>query len=231
MKFEVFKDQFHESWHKDMKPLLESEWFHSDFQKLKEDGKKYNIYPSSKSGNLFRIFREVPKDKLVAAVVGLSPYFMSVDGVEVADGIALSCSNTKKEQPSLTQWYNAMEKEYGEIIRNPDLSYLTKQGIFMYNYALTCLERGASAHLEIWERFTLELFKMLPDIPVITLGKEAAKVSAVLAPWQTCIQLTHPASASYRDTDWDSQGAFTTVEQELLNQGIHITWVQRKDKF
>jgi uracil DNA glycosylase len=143
LKFEHFKDQFDESWHKWVKPIIESEKFNEAFSKLKLDGKTKTIIPSSKSGNLFRIFREVKYNDMVAVVVGLSPYNVIIDGVEVADGIALSCSNTMKEQPSLTQWYNAMEKEFGEIVRNPDLSYLTKQGILMYNYSLSCLKGEA----------------------------------------------------------------------------------------
>ena len=235
LKWTDFESQFDESWHQWVKPIIESEKFAKAFNKLRIDGKTKTIIPSSKSGNLFRIFREVKYNDMVAVVVGLSPYNVIINGVEVADGIALSCSNTMKEQPSLTQWYNAMEKEFGkDIIRNPDLSYLTKQGIFMYNYSLSCPKGEANGHLDVWEYFTRKLFEGAiseAEVPVISLGKEAEKVGQWITPWQVHYSLKHPASAAYSKTDWDSEGVFYSVEKQLLNRGVHISWVQRKDKF
>jgi uracil DNA glycosylase len=237
LKWEHFENQFDSSWHKWVKPIIENQKFYEDFSKLKELSKNQKVIPSSKSGNLFRIFREVPFDKMIVAVVGLSPYNVYAEGgIEVADGIALSCSNTGKEQPTLTQWYNAMETEFGKSIeREPDLSYLTKQGIFMYNYSLTCGFKDATGHIPVWEWFSKELFRTAishAEVPVITLGKEAAKVIDSTLPWQKVFELQHPAAASYAKTTWDSKRAFTEVKKHLADKGIYFNWtITKQNKF
>lgn len=235
LNWEDFENQFDKSWHKWVKPIITNHKFYQDFQLLKQLGQTGKVIPSRQSGNLFRVFREVPYDKMKAVVVGLSPYNIIVNNREVADGIALSCSNTGKEQPSLTQWYNAMEKEFGKgIIRNPDLLYLCNQGVLMYNFSLTCGWKDATGHIPVWEWFTAELFRTAiseAGVPVITLGKEAAKVIDNCAPWQKTIALKHPASASYSKTDWNSEGAFADVRNYLALKGIQLDWVMFNDKF
>lgn len=235
LAWEDFADQFDESWHKWVKPIITDHKFYQDFQLLKKLGQNGKVIPSRQSNNLFRVFREVPYDKMKAVVVGLSPYNLIINNREVADGIALSCSNTGKEQPSLTQWYNAMEKEFGDgVVRDTDLSYLCKEGVLMYNYSLTAGWKDATGHIPVWEWFTSELFRTAisdSDVPVITLGKEAAKVLLNCVPWQKVITLKHPASASYSKTNWDSEGAFKEVKDFLAVKGVELNWVKFKDKF
>lgn len=230
-----FAPQFDESWHQWVKPIITSVPFAQDFAKLREKGKTQRIIPSSSSNNLFRIFREVKFTDLRVVVVGLSPYNILMNGNEVADGIAMSCSITGKEQPTLTQWYNAMEKEFGSnIVREPDLSYLCQRGVFLYNKSLTTPMGDATDHLDIWEYFTERLFKTAishSDVPVITLGKEAAKVTQHLLPWQEKYKLKHPASAAYSKTDWSSEDAFRQVKHNLDKKGIPFSWVIYQDKF
>lgn len=237
LNWQDFENQFDVSWHKWVEPIITNHKFYQDFQLLKQLGQNSKVIPSRQSNNLFRVFREVPYDKMKCVVVGLSPYNIILNNREVADGIALSCSNTGIEQPSLKQWYNAMEKEFGfgnNIVRDPDLSYLCQEGVLMYNYSLTCGWKDATGHLPVWEWFSNELFRTAisaAEVPVITLGKEAAKVLAHCVPWQKTIDLKHPASASYSKTDWDSQGAFKDVKDYLTAKGISLNWVKFKDAF
>jgi uracil DNA glycosylase len=235
LKWDNFKSMFDESWHEWMEPIITNLKFARDFAQLREYGKTNRIIPSRESNNLFRVFREVPYDKMVAVVVGLSPYNGLAMGKEIADGIALSCGNTFSEQPSLTQWYNAMEKEFGNIERDCNLKYLCDRGVLMYNYSMTCGFRDATCHVDMWEWFSQELFRTaisIAAVPVITLGKEAQKVTDCCAvPWQPIFNLKHPASASYSKTDWDSEGAFTAVQKHLQEKGIAFSWVKYKDKF
>jgi uracil DNA glycosylase len=234
MKWESFKDQFHESWHEWVKPIIENPKFDEAFALLRRLAKEKPVIPSSESGNLFRIFKEVPFNKVNVVVVGLSPYNSYLNGKEIADGIAISCSKTGKEQPTLTQWYNAMEREYGDIIREPDLSYLCEQGVFLYNFSLTCGYMDALSHIPVWEWFSKELFRTAIsalNVPVITLGKEAAKVIPDTMPWQVVYELKHPASASYSKTDWSDEGAFKGVKEIMDKQNIPFSWVKHKNKF
>ena len=50
-----------------------------------------------KLNQLFRAFEECPYNDLKVVIIGQDPY----PKVNVADGIAFSCSNTKKEEASL----------------------------------------------------------------------------------------------------------------------------------
>lgn len=235
LKWEHFSNQFHESWHEWIKPLIESQKFAEDFAMLRELAKTGKTIPSYDSGNLFRIFREVPFNKVKVVVVGLSPYNSYLNSKEIADGIAMSCSNTGIEQPTLTQWYNALEKEYGKnIIRDPNLQYLCQQGVFLYNFSLTCRYKDALSDIPVWEWFSKELFNTAIsalNAPVITLGKEAAKVIPTTLPWQVTYELKHPAAASYSKTDWSDEGAFRGVKGLLDKQNEPFTWVKYKDKF
>lgn len=235
LMWDNFKDQFDESWHEWVRPIVTSMPFAEDFAKLREFGKTQRIIPSRASNNLFRCFRETKFQDVRVVVVGLSPYNALYNGEEIADGLAMSCSITKKEQPTLTQWYNAMEQEFGgDIVREPDLSYLAQRGVLLYNKSMTTPMGNATGHLEVWEYFTERLFKTAIshlDVPVIALGKEAAKVHSHLLPWQSFFQLKHPASASYAKTDWDSEGVFQSTQELLQHKNIPFSWVISKNKF
>lgn len=235
IKWEDFKDQFDESWWRWVQPIIESSKFNENFSLLKKEAKVGKIIPSSSSNNLFRVFRETKFEDVIVVVVGLSPYNSYMGDVEIADGLAMSCSNTGKEQPTLTKWYDAMEVEFGKIVvRDPDLSYLAKRGVFLYNISLTTGYKQATNHLHIWEHFSKELFSnaiSAAEVPIITLGKEADKVGGWVLPWQQHYSLKHPAYASYAKIPWDSEGVFTKIERGLLEKGIHFKWVKTKEKF
>jgi len=234
VNWEHFKDMFHESWHRWVEPIFNSKVFQDNWEEFKKRAKLEKVYPSSASGNLFRVFREVPFDHLNVVVVGLSPYNFSKNGVEVADGLAFSCSNTKEEQPSLKMWYDAMEEEFGKCERDPDLSYLTKQGIFLYNYALTAPSSDPTGHTDIWKYFSNELFRTAisaTDVPVILLGKVAEELQAHIAPWQLCVTLKHPSWAARNKQKWDTEGMFKFVQEKRGKEGCHFNWVKQKEKF
>jgi uracil DNA glycosylase len=203
-------------------PLLNP--IYEELQALSKRGKK--IFPESH--NTFRVFQECDYNNLKCVVILLCPYHsMTREKVIVADGIPLSCSNTNKEQPSLTKWYDALEKEFPNetIIRDTSLSYLGKQGILMYNFGLTVESMKATSHNKLWEPFTkafIEQVIAITGVPVILCGKEVHKVEKWLAPFQWCFKLDHPASAAYSESDWDTEGVFKNVQK--------IVWDNNKEE-
>lgn len=147
----------------------------------------------------------------------------------------MGCSITNYPQPSLDQFYVAIENEFYNgmglhIIKNPDVSYLAKQGVLLLNAALTTEVNKAGSHLLLWEPFMKFLFEKVLDTvgaPIIFLGKEAAKIERYTMPFNWIFKISHPASASYQGIDWDSEGTFKTVNKilkERNNETIH--WVQ-----
>jgi uracil-DNA glycosylase len=233
MEWEKFRNYFHESWHNKMKPFIESEECDKIYKYLKSEsqrGKK--IAPLS--SNVYRCFYETPLTEVKVVILGMCPYHTFKNDTPVADGLLMGCSVLNQLQPSLSQFYNAIERElYNGVCldanKPADVIHLTAQGVLMMNAALTTEKDKAGSHLEIWEPFTSYVFKEIIStlgVPVIYLGKEASKFERYAAPLTWHFPISHPASASYRNGDWDSEGAFKAVSKIIKqNNNYEIDWL------
>lgn len=237
MQWEKFKDQFHESWHAKVRPFIESEQCDKIYEFLKKESKRgKKIAPLS--SNVFRAFRETSLDNLKVVMMGMCPYHTSIGGEYVADGLLMGCSITGKLQPSLEQFYKAIERELYEDVKHektPDVRYLANQGVLMLNAALTTEINKAGSHIALWEPFTRYLFENVLDtagVPIIFLGKDAAKYERYVPPFTWSFVLSHPASASYKNTDWDTEGVFGKVNKILKdNNNYEISWLYEEPPF
>jgi uracil-DNA glycosylase len=238
MIWEKFKDQFHESWHAKMQPFIESEECDKIYAHLKERSKKgHKIAPLS--SNTFRAFRETPLTELNVVLMGMCPYHTAIQDECVADGLLMGCSVTGKLQPSLQQFYTAIEKdEYNGLnlhyFKNPDVSYLAKQGVLMMNAALTTEINKAGSHIAIWEPFIKHFFECIETegAPIIFLGKDASRYKKYVAPFTWSFTVSHPASASYKNTEWSTEGVFGKVNKILKeNNNFQINWLDEEAPF
>jgi uracil-DNA glycosylase len=235
MQWEKFKDQFHESWHSKMQPFIESKECDEIYEFLKKESRRgKKIAPLS--SDTFRAFRETPLTDLKVVMMGMCPYHTTVNGIPVADGLLMGCSVTNKLQPSLDKFYGALENELANgldltMSKDPDVRYLAKEGVLMVNAALTTEINKAGSHIALWEPFTKYLFENIINytgVPIIFLGKDAAKYKRYTAPMAWTFTLSHPASAAYKQTDWDSEGVFTKVNTILKqNNGFEIDWLDQ----
>lgn len=233
MNFDKFKDCFHESWHTKIQPFVESEQCDKIYEHLKKEVKRgKRIAPLS--CNIYRCFMETPLTDVKVVMMGMCPYHSSKFDQPIADGLLMGCSTTQVLQPSLEQFYGAIERELYDGLdlkhfKNPDVSYLAHQGVLMLNAALTTEIGKAGSHIELWEPFTKYLFEEVlyySGAPVIFLGKDASKYKKHCAPFTWTFTLSHPASASYKNTDWDSEGAFGKVNKILKdNNNFNIEWL------
>jgi len=235
MEWKYFADLFHESWHKKMKPWVESEDCDKVYKFLKSESRKgKQIAPLSK--NVFRSFKETTFGNLNVIILGLCPYHSFVNNKPVTSGLLMDCSNTGRLQPSLEKFYEAIEYELYNgmnlnLIKDPSLSYLAKQGVFLGNVSLTVERSKPGSHLEIWKPF-MEYFlgevTFGTGVPVVFLGKEAAKYKKHLGPLTRSFCLSHPASASYNSTRWETEGLFTKLNTILKeSNGIEIQWIKK----
>jgi uracil-DNA glycosylase len=141
MNFEKFKRCFHESWHDKIRPFIESEECDNIYKFLKhESGRGKRIAPLS--DNVYRCFLETPLDTLKVVMLGMCPYHTLRNDNPIADGLLMGCSTTSYAQPSLQQFYDAVEVDvYGGVslegFKNPDVTFLANQGVLMLNAALT----------------------------------------------------------------------------------------------
>lgn len=233
MKWEKFKDKFHPSWHAKIKPFIESPECDEIYAFLKKESKRgKKIAPFSEY--VFRCFLETPLDEVKVILVGMCPYHIFRNDMPVADGLLMGCSITKYPQPSLDQFYTALENEFHNglnlhYVKNPDVSYLAHQGVLMLNAALTTGYNKAGNHLQLWEPFMKYLFENVffaMGVPIVFLGKDAAKLEKYVPPFTWVFKLSHPASASYRSVDWDSEGVFKKVNILLKNRNNEeIKWL------
>lgn len=235
MNWENFKHQFHESWWNKIQPFIESEECDNIYRFLKSESKRgKKIAPIS--SDVFRCFRETPLTDLKVILMGMAPYHTMKKDVFVADGLLMGCSNTDVLQPSLEQFYSALEKEFYdglclEAAKSPDVSYLAKQGVLMLNAALTTEIGKPGNHIPVWEPFINYIFEHVfqyEGAPIIFLGKEAAKYKKLLAPFKWSFVISHPASAAYNNTEWDSEGVFAKVNKIIKdNNGYEIEWLEK----
>lgn len=233
MNWENFKHQFHPSWHAKMRSFIESEQCDKIYAFLKAESKRgKKVAPISM--HVWRCFKETSLDDLKVVMVGMCPYHTFKNDLPVADGLLMGCSVTEQIQPSLSQFYGAIEREFYNglnlsIIQNPDVSFLANQGVLMLNAALTTEMNKAGSHIEIWEPFMKYLFEEIINhlgVPIIFLGKDAARYKKYTGIFTHVFEISHPASASYKGTEWDTEGVFVKVNRLLEeNNGFSVQWV------
>jgi uracil-DNA glycosylase len=233
MDFSKFKSQLHPSWHAKMRPFIESDQCDKIYAYLKAESKRgKKVAPISM--NVWRCFKETSLDDLKVVVMGMCPYHTFKNDLPVADGLLMGCSVTEQVQPSLDQFYGAMEREFYDglnlsIIKNPDVSFIAHQGVLMLNAALTTEMNKAGSHIEIWEPFIKYLFEEIINhlgVPIVFLGKDAARYKKYTGIFTHVFEVSHPASASYKGTEWDTEGVFTKVNRLLEeNNGFSVHWL------
>lgn len=229
-----FAQYFHPSWETKMRPFIESIECKELYDKLiaaREQGKLVVPYWTQ----TYRAFKETNLEEMKAMICGFSPYHTLKDRKIVADGILMSASNTGHLPPSLEQFYDGMERDlFPEtetgIIRSPDLAYLCHEGVFMFNTSMTCELLKAGSHADIWLPFTkyvLEEIITIQGIPIIWLGKDAAKYDRYVNPFQWRFMVEHPAYAARQHTTWDTQQCFTKVNRVIRdNNKQTIRWAE-----
>lgn len=232
LKWENFENSFG-SWSNRIKPFFDSGGFEKIYAHLKSESARGKIIAPT-SDLVFRAFRETNINDVKLIIVGLSPYHSLYNGKPIADGLCMSCSITKKLQPSLLKFYEEMERELNNsepCIRDPDLSYLARDnGVLLLNAALTTTILKAGNHLDLWNPFMKYLFEevlITNGIPVILLGKEAAKLKRYIMPFTWIFELSHPASAAYSNEQWNSNGVFISVNKIIKeNNNNEIQWMK-----
>ena len=214
-------------WGKVFKSFLFSSEFEKILNKLWDlSNKNSRFAPTLKQ--VFRAFEECPYDKLQVVIVGQDPY----PTLNVADGIAFSCSNTNKLQPSLKFILQEVDKTVYDnhvISKDLDLKRWSNQGILLFNTALTVEIGKIGSHYDIWKPFTAYLFDYLnqnnSDLIYVYMGKKAQEWSDLTNDDNHKFFIKHPASAAYNGSKWDSDDIFNKISLILNNKDkTIITW-------
>lgn len=195
--------------------------------KLREDGKRFT--PPLKQ--VFRAFEECPQDKLKVIMIGQDPY----PHFGVADGLAFSCSNTGKPQPSLQKIFEAIDNTlyFGEEPQDHDvnLTRWANQGVLLLNSALTCEIDKVGSHYSIWKEFiayTMDILNFTDSgLIFVLMGKQAQDLEGLIGDQHYIIKTTHPAYASYTKQPWDCGDLFNEINKIINGQNgptFKINW-------
>jgi uracil-DNA glycosylase len=214
-------------WDKLFKSFIFSSEFDSILTKLytlSQEDKRFT--PPLKQ--VFRAFEECPYDKLQVVIVGQDPY----PQLGVADGIAFSCGNTNKLQPSLRYILEEVNRTIynGNTVSDEvDLTRWSNQGILMLNTALTVEVGKIGSHYDIWKPFTAYLLDLLNShnsgLIYVYMGKKAEEWSELTSDDNYKFTVKHPASAAYNGSKWDSNDIFIKISSIVTNSsGNIITW-------
>lgn len=163
-------------------------------------------------------------------MIGQDPY----PNFGVADGLAFSCSNTGKPQPSLIKMFENIDATvYDNECReyNPDLTRWANQGVLLLNTALTCQVDKVGSHYTIWQEFIMYVLDMLnftdSGLIFVLMGKQAQELESMIGEHHHVIKTTHPAYASYTKQPWDSGNMFNECNKIINGQNgptFKITW-------
>lgn len=168
---------------------------------------------------LFNAFKETELNNANVVIIGQDPY----PRINVADGIAFSCSITDKPEKSHIIINEAIDRTVygssGYVLPN-DLRCWSKQGILMLNSAFTTVINKPGSHCEIWKPFVSYLIDIIsankPDTLFVFMGKKAAEFSDLLPEEQPKLFCSHPASAAYAGIqEWDCNDVFNKINQYL----------------
>lgn len=177
--------------------------------------------------DLFKAFEECPYDKLQVVMIGQDPY----PQLDVADGIAFSCSKTGKEQPSLRFIFDELDRTVYKYKfppeptdpnsredYNPDLKRWSNQGILMLNTALTCEINKIGSHIDLWKPFISYILDCLNShksgLVYVYMGKKAEEWCALTNISDNHkFYIKHPASAAYSGSKWDSNDIFNKISE------------------
>lgn len=217
-------------------PFMASEAMDKILGKLREDktaGKK--VIPVV--GNVFRAFRETPLSQVRVVLIGQDVYPKEA----YATGIAFGVPEDIKPPESLRQIIKAIENDaYAglnlQAVENGidrTLVSWSKQGVLMFNCALTTVEGAAGEHLETWRPFAEYFVAALQEVKRrliwLAWGAPAQQITKDINQYlQDHYLLTeeHPVKASYEKRQWATDHFSRTNAIIIANQlGEPIKWL------
>ena len=145
--------------------------------------KKYGPYYPEKE-NLFKAFELTPLETVKVVIVGQDPYpSLLANGKCRAQGLSFSVSKEDSIPGSLKNIYKEIKNDF-PMFQEPkhgDLTYWAEQGVFLFNQALTYCPEDPKCYLNLWNRFTNIVIKILNEnidnCIYILWGKKAEKLS------------------------------------------------------
>lgn len=223
---QIYKKLEPTGWNTALRMFIKSNEFITLINRLKDDvvlDKRFT--PTFKY--VFKAFEECHYKDTRVIVLGQDPY----PQINVADGLAFSCSRQNKAEKSLQYIHSAIQKtvENAQPSVN-NLQYLADQGVLLLNTALTTQIGKPGTHQEYWKPFMAHLLDYVrmdnPNIVYLLLGKKAEFWEDLIDQPDNVVKASHPASAAYaKQHEWDCNDCFNKVNEILVSQELpEVNW-------
>ena len=235
MNYEKFKDLFEKDWGYALKPFIESQECDKIYAYLRKRSKEGHIILPDPD-RVWQAFHDCPFSKIRVVVLLQDPYPWVKNGIAVANGIAMDCSNTGHMQPSLIKFYEGIEDDLSvpdnKPYRDCNLRYLSEQGVLLLNTSLTVEKNKPSSHFDLWKPFMKylmeDIFAMtFKGLVFILCGKNSEYFERFINPLQHYIlKCEHPAAAEHQLRPWNHNAVFSKTNRILVaGNGYGINWL------
>ena len=184
------------------------------------------IYPPREL--IFNAFTLTPLDRVKVVVIGQDPYHEKGQAM----GLAFSVPNSCKMPPSLINIFKEIELEFDKpVMKLGDLTYLTKQGVFLINTILTVEEGKPMSHkIKEYSYFIKDLLGFLEklDQPIVFMlwGGNAQKYEQFITNQNhLVIKRTHPSPLGANQGGWFKMNTFKSCNDFLESKNVKaIEW-------
>ncbi|MCQ2801244.1 MAG: uracil-DNA glycosylase [Bacilli bacterium] len=195
-------------------------------QFLDEEYANHTVFPPREL--MFNAFNLTPLDQVKVVVIGQDPYHEKGQAM----GLAFSVPNSCECPPSLVNIFKEIEIETGKPCKRlGDLTYLTKQGVFLVNTILTVREGEPMSHkIKEYGCFVKDLLGFLEKIdqPIVYMlwGGPAQKYEKFITNKNhIVIKRTHPSPLGANHGGWFHENQFNLCNEFLEKNNLKkIDW-------
>lgn len=151
--------QIEKSWHQQLMPEFEKEYFVKLTEFVRNEYRTATIYPPGKL--IFNAFNLCPFDRVKVVIIGQDPYH----GPGQAHGLCFSVNDGIPFPPSLQNIFKEIQSDLGAPIpASGNLTRWTQQGVLLLNATLTVRAHQAGSHQRKgWEEFTDAAIRALAE--------------------------------------------------------------------
>ena len=216
-------------WNDFFNEIKEKEYWHKLNSFWDEKYKKSIVYPPRNL--IFNAFNLTKLNEVKVVIIGQDPYHEKGQAM----GLAFSVPDNCKCPPSLINIFREIEIEFNsECKRSGDLTYLTKQGVFLINTILTVEEGKPLSHKNsMYSDFIKDLLGFLNKIdnPIVFMlwGGNAQKYEKFITnKTHLVIKRTHPSPLGANQGGWFNQKTFILCNKFLQENNLQpIDWVKK----
>ena len=189
--------QIEESWKLVLQDEFDAPYFHDLTDFLREEKKKYTVYPLGQQ--IFSAFNHTPFNKVKVVILGQDPYH----GPGQAHGLCFSVPEGIPFPPSLNNIFKEIESDVGiPVPATGNLTCWTEQGVLLVNAILTVRDNTPTSHQNKgWEKFTDAVIRNLSEkrknLIFLLWGNYAqAKESLIDSSRHFILKAAHPSPLS-----------------------------------